>query len=212
MQRVEGKTLRIAKIRQSEREARQLLDLSPLHIAEFGPDGARLYTNRASLDYHGITLEGWRNGDLRPLLHPQDAGLATTELPANFQIGSPFEYEARLRRSDGQFRWFHFRLSPMSDEQGHITRWYAAGTDIEELKLAEQRLQQENFSLREEIDKASMFEEIVGTSAPLKNVLSRVARVAPTDSGVLITGETGTGKELVARAIHGGHGDLRTPL
>jgi formate hydrogenlyase transcriptional activator len=90
----------------------------------------------------------------------------------------------------------------MSDEQGRITRWYAAGTDIEELKLAGQRLQEENLSLREEIDKASMFEEIVGTSAPLKKVVSRISKVAPTDSSVLITGETGTGKELVARAIH----------
>ena len=69
-------------------------------------------------------------------------------------------------------------------------------------KLAEQRLQEENVALREEIDKASMFEEIVGTSAPLKKVLSRISKVAPTDSSVLITGETGTGKELVARAIH----------
>jgi transcriptional regulator with GAF, ATPase, and Fis domain len=56
--------------------------------------------------------------------------------------------------------------------------------------------------LREEVDKASMFEEIVGVSAPLKKVLSRISRVAPTNSSVLITGETGTGKELVARAIH----------
>jgi formate hydrogenlyase transcriptional activator len=56
--------------------------------------------------------------------------------------------------------------------------------------------------LREEIDKASMFEQIVGTSPPLRNVLSRISKVAPTDSSVLITGETGTGKELVARAIH----------
>jgi formate hydrogenlyase transcriptional activator len=90
----------------------------------------------------------------------------------------------------------------VSDQEGRITRWYAAGTDIDDRKSAEQRLQEENIVLREEIDKASMFEEIVGTSAPLKKMLSRISKVAPTDSSVLITGETGTGKELVARAIH----------
>ena len=94
------------------------------------------------------------------------------------------------------------RFSPMVDEQGRVTRWYGAGTDIDDRKAAEQRLQDENVSLREEIDKASMFEEIVGMSEPLKKVVSRISKVAPIDSGVLITGETGTGKELVARAIH----------
>jgi formate hydrogenlyase transcriptional activator len=190
------------KIRQSEKEARQLLDLSPLHIAELGPDGARLYTNRASLEYYGITLEELREIDLQKLFHPQDAGFVTNELPGKFRSGSPFECEVRGKRKDGQYRWFHCRFSPMSDEQGRITRWYAAATDIEDLKLAEQRLQEENVTLREEIDKASMFEEIVGTSAPLKKVLSRISKVAPAESSVLITGETGTGKELVARAIH----------
>jgi PAS domain S-box-containing protein len=190
------------KIRRSEEEARQLLDLSPLHITELGPDGTRLYTNRASLNYYALTLEEWREVRLQQVLHPQDAEIVTKELPGKFQSGLPFEYEVRAKRADGQYRWFQYRLSPVSDEGGRIKRWYAAGTDIEERKLAEQRLREENVSLREELDKASMFEEIVGTSPALKRVLSRISKVAPTGSSVLITGETGTGKELVARAVH----------
>jgi formate hydrogenlyase transcriptional activator len=89
----------------------------------------------------------------------------------------------------------------LHDDKGQVKRWYAL-TDIEDRNRAEQKLQQENVALREEIDKASMFEEIVGTSRSLKAVLSRIAKVAPTDSTVLITGETGTGKELIARAVH----------
>jgi len=190
------------KIRQSERELRQLLDLTPQHVAEFGPDGGPLYNNQAALDYHGLTLEEWRSADLNRLLHPEDAERVTSEAPGKILSGSPYELEVRLRRRDGQYRWFLFRFNPVRDEQGRITRWYGAGTDIEDRKQAEQRLQNENVALREEIDKASMFEEIVGASLPLQAVVSRISKVAPTDSGVLITGETGTGKELVARAIH----------
>src|SRR5208282_4066840 len=92
------------KIRQSEKEARQLLDLSPLHITELGPDGARLYTNRASLDYFGITLQEWQAAGLQ-VLHPQDTEIMTKDLPGKLQSGSPLEYEARLKRKDGQYRW-----------------------------------------------------------------------------------------------------------
>jgi hypothetical protein len=70
----------------------------------------------------------------------------------------------RLRRRDGTYRWFLARFNPLRDEQGQIMRWYVAATDIEDRKQAEDRLRSENVALREEIDKASMFEEIVGTS------------------------------------------------
>jgi transcriptional regulator with GAF, ATPase, and Fis domain len=110
--------------------------------------------------------------------------------------------ETRIRKGDGSYRWFLARFNPARDDKGNIRRWYVANTDIDDRKRAEERLKEENVALREEIDRASMFEEIVGTSPALQTVLSRISKVAPTDSTVLITGETGTGKELVARAIH----------
>jgi PAS domain S-box-containing protein len=190
------------KIRQSEGWLRQLLDLSPQHVTEFGPDGSPLYNNQAALDYHGLTLEEWRSADLNRLLHPQDADRMRREYPGKFRSGSPYEFEVRLRRRDGEYRWFLFRFKPMVDEQGRLTRWYAAATDIEDRKRAEERMRNENLALREQIDQAFMFEEIVGASPALQTVLSSIVKVAPTDSTVLITGETGTGKELIARAIH----------
>ncbi len=140
--------------------------------------------------------------DRRKYYHPDDWERLASETQSKFLSGLPHEYEARFLRKDGQYRWFLIRWRPLRDEQGHVTRWYVVATDIEDRKKAEQRLQNENVALREEIDKASMFEEIVGISPALHAVLSRVSKVAPTDSTVLITGETGTGKELVARAIH----------
>jgi len=103
---------------------------------------------------------------------------------------------------DGNYRWFLIRYNPLRDEHAHVIRWYATGTDIHDRKQNEERMRNENLALREEIDHSSMFEEIVGSSEPLRAVLSQVARVAPTNSTVLISGETGTGKELIARAIH----------
>ena len=78
----------------------------------------------------------------------------------------------------------------------------AAKLAFQEIQKLKDQLYKENIALREEVDKASMFEEIVGASPALRAVLSSVTKVAPTDSTVLITGETGSGKELIARAIH----------
>jgi formate hydrogenlyase transcriptional activator len=133
--------------------------------------------------------------------HPDD-GEAARRTPGGAGTRHPFANEQRARRHDGQYRWRLIKYNPLRDEQGQILRWYATGTDIEERKQAEERVRKENLALREEIDHSSMFEEIVGSSPALRTVLAQVAKVAPTDSTVLIIGETGTGKELIARAIH----------
>jgi PAS domain S-box-containing protein len=189
--------------RRSEMELRQMLDLMPQHLAVLAPDGTPLYANRVALEYLGVDMDRWRTETSRyGLLHPEDREKLLSQRQSQFLEGAPHEFEARMLRHDGIFRWFLFRLSPLKDERGDVTRWYGTGTDIEDRKQAEDRLRQENVALREEIGKASMFEDIVGTSPALKSVLSRISKVAPSDSTVLITGETGTGKELVARAIH----------
>src|ERR1700726_640996 len=183
-------------------ELRQILDCAPQQVAVLGPDNTRLYVNQATLDYFGFTLEEWRDGDPGRYVHPEDRERFRNEAQNKFLSGLPHETEMRSLGKDGTYRWFLIRRNPLRDEQGRITCWYVAATDIEDRKQAEQRLQDENVALREEIDRASMFEEIVGISPALHAVLSRVSKVAPTDSTVLITGETGTGKELIARAVH----------
>ncbi|MFZ3333323.1 MAG: sigma 54-interacting transcriptional regulator [Candidatus Acidiferrales bacterium] len=197
-----------ADIRERERELQQMLDLSSQQVAVFGPGGERLYANRIALDYVGLSLEQWRQTSgnfFRPgwFIHPDDrerVARAYSDGPRS--SGSAYELEMRVQGADGNHRWFLVRYNPLHDDKGQVKRWYVTSTDIDERKQAEDRLQSENVALREEIDKASMFEEIVGTSPALKSVLSRISKVARSDSTVLIVGETGTGKELVARAIH----------
>jgi formate hydrogenlyase transcriptional activator len=191
------------RLRRSEMDLRQMLDLAPQHVTVLGPNRERLYANRVALDYLGFSLEEWQQSPGRAnYIHPDDNGRVDVVFGHTVARGSVDELEVRLRKRDGTYRWFLTRFNPLRDEQGQITRWYITGADIEDHKQAADTLRRENVALREEIDKASMFEEIVGTSPALKAVLSRIAKVAPSDSTVLIMGETGTGKELVARAIH----------
>lgn len=191
------------KLRQDERELRRITDVTAQMIAIHDPDGEPIYANQAMLDYTGLTIDDVARQEVRSrTIHPEDLERFNAERRAALLRGLPFEIELRFRRKDGQYRWFLNRYNPYRDEQGRLTRWYSVRTDIEDRKRAEDRARNENVALREEIDRASMFEEIVGVSPALHAVLSRVTKVAPTDSTVLITGETGTGKELIARAIH----------
>jgi len=190
-------------LRETEAELRHTLEFAPQLIAVFGPGRERLYVNGTGLDYLGLTLEEWRRTPERgAFVHPDDRARELDYFDRAVSTGSAYELELRLRKGDGSYRWFLARSNPVRDYTGRIVRWYVACTDIDDRKTAEERLQQENVVLREEVDRASMFEEIVGASASLTALLSRACKVAGSDSTVLISGETGTGKELVARAIH----------
>ena len=328
----------------SEESFRLIVETLPGLIAVMTADGGVEHVNRQVLEYFGRTLEELRQWGTTDAVHPADLPRVAAAWQHAVQTGQPYQFEHRIRRADGEYRWFQSRGLPLRDAGGRIVRWYNLLTDIdarkqseeklrrseadlleaqrlshsgswrhdlasgaffvspevlrirgvesaeplstidrmfsgihpddrarvkdtydaaqkqkgefdaeyrivlqdgtikhlhtighpvlnedgdvveyvgsgmdvteqrqaqtaletafEEIKRLKDQLQDENLSLREEIDQAFMFEEIVGASPALKSVLSHVSLVAPTDSTVLISGETGTGKELVARAIH----------
>jgi PAS domain S-box-containing protein len=215
-------------VRESQRELSLIVDHIPGFVWCASTDGQLIYINNRLSEYVGAPVESlWGQGWLDSI-HPHDRTSALDTWMRCVATGAPLENQYRLRRADGVYRWFCVPRQLGHTSDGQPTLWYGLLVDIEERKRAEQalaaqntrlqlllnltnritlkqtehRLQRENVALREEIDKASMFEEIVGTSPALRAVLSRISRVAPIDSTVLITGETGTGKELVARAVH----------
>ena len=142
-------------------------------------------------------------------VHPDDLAYFKQMLENGRREGEPSEFEFRIQMPNGEIKHLHVSRRAVRDGSGQVAELVGAIKDVTGEKMTLHRiqelkdqLQRENVSLREEVDAISMFEEIVGTSPALNVVLSRVSKVAPTDSTVLITGETGTGKELIARAIH----------
>ena len=191
------------KIKNSEAELRQIVDVIPQAIVVMTPEGKAIYANRATIEYSGLSLDEVRDDGFRSrVFHPEDLQRLYEYRRKALSSPVPFENEYRLLGKDGKYRWFLIRYNPLLDEKGKVIRWYATATDIDDRKHAEDRMRNETVALREEIVRSSMFEEIVGSSEALRKVLAEVSRVAPTDSTVLIQGETGTGKELIARAIH----------
>ena len=191
------------RLRQSEAELRTITDAIRQVIVILAPDGTMLYANRVALEITGLTPEEVNDqGFFQVAFHPDDIDRVRDERRMRLLQGVPFELEIRTRHKSGQYRWYLVQYNPLKDESGQIIRWYATATDIDDQKKTEERLRNENLVLREEIDRSSMFEEIVGSSKPIRAVLKQVEKVAPSDSTVLILGETGTGKELIARALH----------
>jgi len=206
----------IDDLKRAKEHLREVIDTTPALIHSGRPDGYLDYFNKRWLDYLGVSLDeiiGWRWTNS---VHPDDVEELVHQWKAAIATGQPLDCEARVRRADGEWRAMLHRKFPLRDEAGTVVRWFGSSVDIEdrkrdedalrrrtaELQRLRDQLYKENLALKDEINEASMFEEIVGSSDALRRVLALVSKVAPTDSTVLITGETGTGKELVARAIH----------
>jgi formate hydrogenlyase transcriptional activator len=321
---------------QEEKDRLRLaIDTIPALVVVCEPDGTAEMLSQRWLDYTGLPQEQVQGWGWRITIHPEDRDDLESHWRSVVASREPGQRQARMRRFDGEYRWFQFRGTPLLDDQGNVLKWYGTSTDIHDLKLAEaslrrseaylaeaqrlsltgsfgwsipngeivwseetfriiglnpttkptleaiiqrthpedrarvqgsldraslelteldfehrllmpngtvkyvrvvgrpykqpsgqveivgavtdvtttklalqeiqklrDQLHEENLVLREEVDRASMFDEIVGTSQQIQAVTERVSKVARTDSTVLITGETGTGKELFARAVH----------
>ena len=174
---------------------------SPEHYRIFGLD-----PDRDSCAYEAM----------RDRIHPEDKSRLDEGLERVIQEKTDFEIDFRVVLPDGSIKYVHSVGHPIVNVSGEVVEVVGTGMDFteqhqakaalgkafNEIKAFKDQLHIENLALKEEIDRSSMFEEIVGSSPVLQDVLARIAKVAPTDSTVLITGETGTGKELIARAIH----------
>lgn len=204
------------QLRQSEERFRNMADSAPLMIWMSGTDQLCKYLNQGWLDFTGRTLEqelgsGWTQG-----IYTEDYDRAWQIYSSAFDHRAQFTVEYRLRRADGVFCWVYASGTPRFSTEGEFLGYIGSCVDIADRKEAEQALQEahkevsklknqlqaENIYLQEEIKLAHNVDEIIGRSNAIKYVLFKVEQVSQTDSTVLILGETGTGKELVARAIH----------
>ena len=222
--RTEAQT--VDQLRESEERFRNMADIAPVMIWIVDSDRRCTYLNKRWLDFTGRTIEeeldhGWMQG-----IHPDDYEGCLESYVTSFDERRTVELEYRVRRYDGEYRWVYDTGIPRFSSDGTFLGYIGSAIDITErkesevaLQMAHQELHQlknqleaENISLQQELQLDDKFGEIVGQSDAIKYVLFKINQVAPTASTVLITGETGTGKELAARAIHGASPRKDRPL
>jgi PAS domain S-box-containing protein len=202
-------------LRQSQQQYSTMAEAVPEILFTADANGMLDYLSRRFTDYTGMRPEEGLGAGWFAAVHPEDQERTVALVSHSLQTGFPFEGEYRLKGTGGEYRWFRTRAVPLNPAGGE-RRWFGVASDVDDSKRAEvalrdaldevrrlkDRLQTENVYLQEQIASEHGFEEIVGRSAILRKVLGAVEQVAPVDTTVLIAGETGTGKELLARAIH----------
>ena len=134
-------------------DLQQIVDVIPQTITVLAPDGTITYANQAVLDYTGLTIDDVMKSDFRDrVFHPGDVERLRDERQQALARCEPFENEQRARGKDGTYRWFLIRYKPLPDETGQPLRWYASGTDIDDLKRAEAKLRHDERELRQLVD------------------------------------------------------------
>src|SRR5713226_2099344 len=119
-----------------EGRLRLIIDTIPTMVWTLQPDGAVDFVNQRWMDYTGLTLKEEIDEPTRPI-HPEDLPRIMEKWLADFAAGEASEDEIRLRRADGEYRWFLVRTVPLRDEQGNVVKWYGVSIDIEDHKRAE---------------------------------------------------------------------------
>jgi PAS domain S-box-containing protein len=130
--------LRVQQLRAEERKLREAIETIPAMAWISGPDGAVQFRNRRWVEYTGLSQLGKAEGVGTIAVHPEDRDRIVRRLGASFASSEPFEEEMRIRRTDGEYRWFLSRAVPLQDKHGKVVKWYGAATDIQDRKRAEQ--------------------------------------------------------------------------
>jgi len=213
-------------LRESEARFRNMADTAPVMIWITDESKACTYLNKQWLDFTGRSFEEVKDFGWGECIHPDDREYVYQEYFNAFEKRAGFEFDYRLLRNDGEYRWALASGTPRFSSTGEFHGYIGTAVDITERKASEvalhkaheelhelkNQLEAENIYLQQELQLDQTFGEIVGHSDAIKYVLFKIGQVAAADATVLIAGETGTGKELVARAIHSASGRKDRPL
>src|SRR5271166_2607658 len=176
------------EIQKSEERLRLTLDTIPSTVLCCLPDGSIDFINQRAAEYHGLTLEDLRREGLEAVYHPEDRARNIDRRRAAQAAGTPFEYEARLRRADGVYRWRLIHTVPLRDEDGNVVKWYGTSIDIEDWKRAEETLRESEQRFRDYAETASDWLWETGPDHRLTRLSEHLdAKGAPSPSRIGLT-------------------------